>query len=148
MLRPIGANIGAPGGRMARYSHSLFGRKVLILATAQGTRRGQMRRREFNMLPGGAAALLPRAARARPSMRSAKVAPFIRRLAVLSVAAIAMVSCSPEDDVTNSIHHRCATDLYASYNPKVLDQCVTACIKCDHGNRVTCSTSCTLKGAR
>jgi hypothetical protein len=39
-------------------------------------------------------------------------------------------------------------DLYRSYNPKVRDQCVDVCIKCDHGNMVTCSTSCMLKGAR
>jgi hypothetical protein len=55
---------------------------------------------------------------------------------------------SPEEEVTSSIHNKCATDLYRSYNPKVRDQCVAVCIKCDHGNIVTCSTSCMLKGAR
>jgi hypothetical protein len=25
---------------------------------------------------------------------------------------------------------------------------VAVCIRCDHGTRTTCSTSCTLKGAR
>jgi hypothetical protein len=72
----------------------------------------------------------------------------MRRFAVLFAAALVVVSCSPEEEVTNSIHNKCATDLYHSYNPKVRDQCVDACIKCDHGNMITCSTSCMLKGAR
>jgi hypothetical protein len=41
----------------------------------------------------------------------------------------------------------CATQLYSSYNPKSLKQCVDVCIKCNRGNTTTCSTSCTLKGA-
>ena len=72
----------------------------------------------------------------------------MRRFVVLIVTAVVMVSCSPEDEVTGSIHDRCAAGLYGSYNPKVMDQCVAVCIKCDRGSRVTCSTSCTLKGAR
>jgi hypothetical protein len=72
----------------------------------------------------------------------------MRRFAVLIAAALVMVSCSPEEEVTGSIHNKCATDLYPSYNRKALDQCVAVCIKCDHGNTTTCSTSCTLKGAR
>jgi hypothetical protein len=72
----------------------------------------------------------------------------MRRFAVLIATAFVMVSCSPDDEVTGSIHNKCATDLYPSYNPKVRDQCVDVCIKCDHGNMTTCSTSCMLKGAR
>jgi hypothetical protein len=72
----------------------------------------------------------------------------MRRFVVLIVTAVVMISCSPEEEVTGSIHSRCAADLYGSYNPKVMDQCVAVCIKCDRGSRVTCSTSCTLKGAR
>jgi hypothetical protein len=74
----------------------------------------------------------------------------MQRFAVLFAASFVMVSCSPspEEEVTSSIHIKCATDLYHSYNPKMRDQCVDACIKCDHGNMVTCSTSCMLKGAR
>jgi hypothetical protein len=37
---------------------------------------------------------------------------------------------------------------YTSFNPRDMTQCVAACKACDHGNTVTCSTSCTLKGAR
>jgi hypothetical protein len=72
----------------------------------------------------------------------------MRRFAVLIAIAFGLVSCSPEADVTGSLHNKCASDLFRTYNPKVLDQCVAACIKCDRGNTVTCSTSCTLKGAR
>jgi hypothetical protein len=72
----------------------------------------------------------------------------MRRFVVLIVTAVALISCSPEDEVTGSIHDRCAADLYGSYNPKVMNQCVAVCIKCDRGSMVTCSTSCTLKGAR
>jgi hypothetical protein len=71
----------------------------------------------------------------------------MRHFAVLMAMALMMASCSPDVEVTGSVN-KCATDLYSSYNPKVLDQCVGACIKCDHGNTNTCSTSCTLKGAR
>jgi hypothetical protein len=67
------------------------------------------------------------------------------RFAVLIAAVSDMISCSPGDtEATN----KCATDIYASYNPKVLEQCMDVCIKCDHGVTTTCSTSCRLKGAR
>ena len=71
----------------------------------------------------------------------------MRRVAVLIAIALVMVSCTPEEEVTGSVRNKCATDLYRLYNPKVLDQCVNVCIKCDRGNMTTCSTSCTLKGA-
>jgi hypothetical protein len=68
------------------------------------------------------------------------------RFAVLIVTASIVVACSPDGDVTGSTN-KCATDVYPSYNPKVLDQCIAVCIKCDHGVVTTCSTSCNLKGA-
>ena len=71
----------------------------------------------------------------------------MRRFAVLIATTFVMISCSPQEEVTGSIHNKCAADLYPSYNPKALNQCVAVCIKCDHGNTTTCSTSCTLKGA-
>lgn len=71
----------------------------------------------------------------------------MRRFAVLVAAALLMMSCSPEEDVTGSIHHKCATELYSPFDPKSLEQCVAVCIKCDRGTTATCSTSCTLKGA-
>ena len=71
---------------------------------------------------------------------------FVWRFAVLIAMAFVVVSCSPDADVTGSTN-KCATDIYPSYNPKVLDQCVAVCIKCNRGVTTTCSTSCTLKGA-
>jgi hypothetical protein len=68
-----------------------------------------------------------------------------RSLAVM--VAIGISSCSPEGDAPGSTS-KCATDSFPSYNPKVLQQCIAACIKCEQGTTTTCSTSCTLKGAR
>jgi hypothetical protein len=70
------------------------------------------------------------------------------RIAVLIAAALAMVSCSQDEEVTGSVRDKCAAELFHPYDAKVMSQCVAVCIKCDHGSRVTCSTSCTLKGAR
>jgi hypothetical protein len=50
----------------------------------------------------------------------------VRRFAVL--VAVVVASCSPDAEVTGSTS-KCATDLYPSYNSKVLNQCVGACIK-------------------
>jgi hypothetical protein len=66
------------------------------------------------------------------------------RFAVL-IAAVSVISCSPGDTAATN---KCAADIYTSYNPKVLEQCMNVCIKCDHGVTTTCSTSCRLKGAR
>jgi hypothetical protein len=71
----------------------------------------------------------------------------MKSAAVLFLLVLAVQSCSQSDDVTNSID-RCATDLYPAYNPKALDQCVAVCKKCQNGVTTTCTTSCTLKGAR
>ena len=72
----------------------------------------------------------------------------MRRFAVLIAAAFVMASCSPAEEVTGSIHAKCANELFTSYNRKVMNQCVAVCLKCDHGSTITCSTSCTLKGAQ
>ena len=72
----------------------------------------------------------------------------MRSFAVLIAAAMIIGACSPEQEVTGSIHDKCATRLFPSYNRKALDQCVAVCIKCDNGSTTTCSTSCTLQGAR
>jgi hypothetical protein len=70
------------------------------------------------------------------------------RFAVLVATALAVISCSPDAEVTGSVHNKCATELFPAYDAKALDQCMAVCIKCDRGIRATCSTSCTLKGAR
>jgi hypothetical protein len=71
----------------------------------------------------------------------------MRRFAALLALAVVVTSCSPEQEATGSLK-KCATDLYPSYNPKLMEQCVAVCKKCDHGVTTTCTTSCTLKGAR
>jgi hypothetical protein len=78
----------------------------------------------------------------------------MKRLAVLVVTAFVLGvlilgglgGCSPEPDTTGAISS-CAKDLFPTYNPKIMDQCVNACKKCDRGTTITCTTSCTLKGA-
>ena len=72
---------------------------------------------------------------------------LVQRVAVLAVAALILTGCWSEPEVTGSTSG-CATYLYPNFNPKIMDQCVNACIKCDRGNITTCTTSCTLKGAR
>jgi len=57
---------------------------------------------------------------------------------VIVVVTIGLASCSPEGDVTGSTN-KCASDSFPSYNPKVLEQCVAACIKCEHGTTITCT---------
>ena len=69
-------------------------------------------------------------------------------LALLALClACAVVSCTAEDDTTGSVK-KCATDLFPAYNPRKFEHCVGVCRTCDHGTTTTCTTSCTLKGAR
>jgi hypothetical protein len=70
----------------------------------------------------------------------------MRAIIAMVLSAVALASCSPDNDVTGSIG-TCASKLYTPYNPKDMKQCVAACIACERGVMTTCSTSCTLKGA-
>jgi hypothetical protein len=70
----------------------------------------------------------------------------MRTMIAIVLSAAALAACSPDDDVTGSIG--CARKLYSAYNPKDMKQCVGACIACDRGVTTTCSTACSLKGAR
>jgi hypothetical protein len=65
----------------------------------------------------------------------------------LIVAVVLMLTACRDDETTGSVSD-CMTLNFPSYNPKAMDQCVAACKKCQHGNTNTCTTSCTLKGAR
>ncbi len=69
------------------------------------------------------------------------------KVAIVGAAVLSLAGCWSEPEVTGSTSS-CTANLYSRYNPKLMDQCVNACIKCDHGNVTTCTTSCTLKGAR
>ena len=71
----------------------------------------------------------------------------MRKVVLLIAVASTLSGCWSEPEVTGSTNS-CAANLYSRYNPKIMNQCVDACIKCDRGNVTTCSTSCTLKGAR
>lgn len=79
--------------------------------------------------------------------RAARLGLFMRSVVVL-IATAFLASCSPDAEATGTVHNKCATALYPAYNQRALNQCVAVCIKCDHGTTTTCSTSCTLKGAR
>jgi len=72
----------------------------------------------------------------------------MRRFIALLALAIVVTSCSPEKEEATGSINKCATDLYPSYNPKLMDQCEAVCKKCDNGVTTTCTTSCTLRGAR
>ncbi len=68
------------------------------------------------------------------------------RLLVVALFALMTAACNQEQDVTGSTPI-CAMRSYSSFNPRDMNQCVAACKSCDHGNTVTCTTACTLRGA-
>ena len=72
--------------------------------------------------------------------------PMIRFAALLTLALV-VAACSPDSESTGAVN-KCATELFPAFNAKVMDQCVAVCKKCDHGTPTSCTTSCTLKGAR
>lgn len=41
----------------------------------------------------------------------------------------------------------CAARLPTNFSPRVYEHCFAACMSCEHGTPVTCSTSCKLRGA-
>ena len=96
----------------------------------------------------GASARLARiGAAVQNQMIDSRLELHMRRFAALTILAFAMAACSPDGEATGSINS-CATELFPAYNPKIMGQCVAVCKKCDHGVTTTCTTSCTLKGAR
>ena len=71
----------------------------------------------------------------------------MRVLAVIFFGLMLTACGQEQQDITGSTN-ACPVRLDSLYNPRNLDQCVNACKSCDHGTMVTCTTSCTLKGAR
>jgi len=69
------------------------------------------------------------------------------RFVFVIIIALMTAACDQEQDITGSTTPVCPLRAY-SYNPRDMNQCVSACKTCDHGTTVTCTTSCTLKGAR
>jgi hypothetical protein len=74
----------------------------------------------------------------------------MRAFLAIILSAAALTACTPEsnnNDITGSVGD-CARKLYSVYNPKDMKQCVAVCIACQSGVMTTCSTACTLRGAR
>jgi ferredoxin-like protein FixX len=71
----------------------------------------------------------------------------MRALSIMILIALATAGCQRESEVTGSTD-ACPVRLYGTFDGKDMHQCVKACMSCDRGTIVTCSTSCTLKGAR
>ena len=71
----------------------------------------------------------------------------MRVLAVFILALLTAACGQEQQDITGSTA-ACPARLYSAYNPRDINQCVNACKSCDHGTTVTCTTSCTLRGAR
>lgn len=69
------------------------------------------------------------------------------RLVAVIMLALMTAACDQEQDITGSTMPACPLRSY-SYNPRDMNQCVAACKSCDRGTTVTCTTSCTLRGAR
>lgn len=67
---------------------------------------------------------------------------FVCLLIVLFVALRSFSTDEPKASLA------CASKLYSPYDPKNLEQCMAVCMACSAGVKTTCSTSCTLKGAR
>lgn len=62
------------------------------------------------------------------------------------VVMLGLAACEPETETTNSIK-QCTAGLTGSVAPRNLDQCVETCKICEHGNTMSCTTACRLKGA-
>jgi hypothetical protein len=69
------------------------------------------------------------------------------RLFAVILFALLTAACNQEQEVTGSTPV-CPMRNASSFNPRDMNQCVAACKSCDHGNTVTCTTACSLKGAR
>jgi hypothetical protein len=59
-----------------------------------------------------------------------------------------LAGCNNEASDPETKALQCARQRYADYNPKNMNQCVDVCITCRKGTMTTCSTSCTIRGAK
>ncbi len=66
-------------------------------------------------------------------------------LALLGLSVL--IGCSKDDEFTPE-QKLCVAQIYARYDPSLMEECVDACKKCKGGNTVTCTTSCKLRGAK
>ena len=72
----------------------------------------------------------------------------VRRIGLLLAIGLVVGTCSQQEPESTGSVDDCARNLFPNYNPKIYDQCVAVCKKCQRGITTTCTTSCTLKGAR
>jgi hypothetical protein len=70
----------------------------------------------------------------------------MRALTIIFLALLAG-ACDQDVNVTGSTNS-CAANLYPALDRKNMSQCVDVCLRCERGTQATCSTSCSLKGAR
>ena len=65
-------------------------------------------------------------------------------LRVVLIPLAILGACSRDSDTAGTPPAQCM----AGYNEKLFDQCLAACIKCEHGVTTTCATACRLRGAK
>jgi hypothetical protein len=65
----------------------------------------------------------------------------------VGIAAAFMVRPMVVAETTGSVSSACAAKLPTNFSPRIYDHCVAACLSCERGTPVTCSTSCRLRGA-
>jgi len=66
---------------------------------------------------------------------------------VILIPLAVLAACSQGGDATSDVN-LCKASLPFPHDEKNFDQCIAACIKCEHGVTTTCATSCRLKGAK
>jgi hypothetical protein len=71
--------------------------------------------------------------------------PSMQVVLVILIPLAVLAACSQGGDATSEVN-LCKASL--PHDEKNFDQCIAACIKCEHGVTTTCATSCRLKGAR
>jgi hypothetical protein len=84
-----------------------------------------------------------------PMRQTAVIAMLVQACRFVAVVMLAslMAGCWSDPAPTGSVS-RCVTEHFPSYNPKDREQCIAACIKCEHGVVTTCATACSLKSSR
>jgi hypothetical protein len=63
------------------------------------------------------------------------------------LAAVLLAGCSKDPEYTDE-QRICIARLYRDFDAQQMSQCVNVCKACMGGTTTTCTTSCTLKGAR
>jgi hypothetical protein len=87
-----------------------------------------------------------------PQSRTSPRSLALFALACLAVVGVGigvafMVRPMVVAETTGSINGACLAKLPSNFSPRIFDHCVEACVSCDRGSRVTCSTACRLRGA-